>query len=494
MSLSQESSIYSSNASSAESLSSEESDMTLASATTVGPRSPSPCWMGPDYPSQLSGTGAAAAAEAAAIASDEPEAREPVPTISRVGASAAPTVIDVHSDDEDYVPDVECVGGSRVQHWFFTINRAEGIEGEEWQRRMTTDFVTAMHSASPQPAAAVWQLEKRDREHAHVAVKFERKKAFAGAKSWMEAVLRAARTDGPPLCTSPNVQKVGTWGKAANYCQKERTRTAGPWYINQALIEKACGGPRPQAKKSKLGEIIEMIASGELKSEEEVGAFDMVTLCSHPRRIRDALEVAARLGACKRARLHEKKTVVVVTGHTGTGKTRMATTTTPGPYGIAAPKGHAGEKTWFDGIQGMKTWIFEEMSDQTAPNIHTVKLLTDGGAVNLPTKGGHANSAGLKEVWFTSNHAMRDWWPSAASEDRAAIERRITKHYVFPEDMLKAAEWCESRIGELDADDMSGAKATIAFLREEYKRHYPDRIEVQVEAVPEPLWDAAFCV
>jgi hypothetical protein len=89
---------------------------------------------------------------------------------------------------------------------------------------------------------------------------------------------------------------------------------------------------------------------------------------------------------------------------------------------------------WYDGYDGQKFVVFDDVEAGKVPPCEHFKRITDGIPMQVPIKGGFTWF--LPEIiYFTSNHAVKDWWPGIDSKDwKAHINRIWEVVAVFPDD------------------------------------------------------------
>lgn len=115
--------------------------------------------------------------------------------------------------------------------------------------------------------------------------------------------------------------------------------------------------------------------------------------------------------------------VVLITGPTGCGKTRMA-------MEQATYKITGGSMKWFDGYEGEKTILIDEYANQL--NCTELLPLLDGYQLRIPVKGGFTYACWTK-VFITTN--LRELHESALPAHREALARRISRTVnMWPED------------------------------------------------------------
>lgn len=109
--------------------------------------------------------------------------------------------------------------------------------------------------------------------------------------------------------------------------------------------------------------------------------------------------------------------VIVLTGPTGCGKTRMAHQESD-IFDIVC----TGSRLWFDGYEGQKTLLLDEFGRE-AVNFEFLLRLLDGYKMRLEVKGGFTYAEWTK-VYITSNINMCDWY---GNRDISALIRRVSK-------------------------------------------------------------------
>jgi len=117
--------------------------------------------------------------------------------------------------------------------------------------------------------------------------------------------------------------------------------------------------------------------------------------------------------------------VIFRIGTSGAGKTRWMDDTfgLDGWRFVPVPRG---EDWWFDHCDERDVVLFDEVHAGYVPPIGLFKQLTDRYPLTLPRKGGFITWK-PKTIVVTSNSEWWSWWPKMTDNDRAAIERRITR-------------------------------------------------------------------
>ncbi len=117
-------------------------------------------------------------------------------------------------------------------------------------------------------------------------------------------------------------------------------------------------------------------------------------------------------------KLFRKVMVIVHTGKTGTGKTRMAVASSPDDHYMI----QGGNLKWWDGYNDEKTLIIDEYSNQI-PITELLGIL-DGYQLRLPVKGGFTY-ANWETVYITTN--LTTLHPNAKQEHIDALCRRVSE-------------------------------------------------------------------
>lgn len=119
----------------------------------------------------------------------------------------------------------------------------------------------------------------------------------------------------------------------------------------------------------------------------------------------------------KRKKFREVKTIVL-SGETGSGKTRRAMESTDSIYKITGTS-----LDWWDGYEGEETILIDEYNNDV-PITQMLNLL-DGYELRLPVKGSFTY-ANWKKVFITTNLTRDELHPNAKPEHRRALNRRIS--------------------------------------------------------------------
>jgi len=202
----------------------------------------------------------------------------------------------------------------------------------------------------------------------------------------------------------------GTFSQNEKYCSKEGQYTT--------LGEK----PMENGKRRDLLVIKDLIDSGEKLDTLVQEEVHFGTVMQYKR----GLDYYEHVIAKKRrnAEGYKQPLVHIITGSTGSGKSRIAFDK-HGFDKVYIMPDH--KLRWCGTYNGQTAVLFDEVRPGSIMPIETFLRIVDGYPVELECKGGYKMlQAG--EIYFTSNTPFRDWWPAANAEDYAAAERRITTH------------------------------------------------------------------
>ncbi len=197
------------------------------------------------------------------------------------------------------------------------------------------------------------------------------------------------------------------WGDregARDYCKKEeKWNEYGEWI-------------KGQGHRTDLDVMCKRLLDGE--SLRDVATEDPSMYCRYRNGIRDF----AAWGQEKASRRFRRVEVHVVTGETGTNKTRNALYTDGDDgemqgYLLDAPAD--GKALWFDGYDAQETLIIDEFYGGI--KYSTLLRLLDGHQMRLPIKGTHAYARWTKVI-ITSNKRPEDWYTFGMTQ---ALARRI---------------------------------------------------------------------
>lgn len=188
-----------------------------------------------------------------------------------------------------------------------------------------------------------------------------------------------------------HLEVVRDRARAQDYCQKEETRSEGPWEI---------GTSPAQGKRNDLADIQEHLRTGggmHSVVEDHFGTF-----VRYGRGITQAQGIyAAKRGQTYRGR----KMTSVYWGDAGTGKTRKAYEDDPELYCLQKDA----DTVWFDAYEGQKTLLLDDYYGWIKWGFFL--NLLDGHPCRLPRKGSHT-WAEWTRVIITSNQPVEEWYPN----------------------------------------------------------------------------------
>lgn len=276
------------------------------------------------------------------------------------------------------------------------------------------------HSALSSPSAslsasvryAVWQFEKAPdtgRVHIQAYLEFKSPVRIAGVKSLFEM---------PSLHCE---KRRGTPGQAREYCMKEESRQEGedkgPFEFGQF------GGA--QGKRNDLALAAETMRSSGLTGVAENHPTQFIRYHAGFKALEYILSTKGASCALRNV------DVISISGAPGTGKTRFAWDLSNfmnvPAYRLMPPTGR-GSQLWFDGYEGQKMLIIDEMSGNWMPWSFFLNLL-DVYPLQLPAKGTH-HWARFTTIVICTNEEPATWFPySSGGMDRGAVMRRLTSSF-----------------------------------------------------------------
>lgn len=205
-------------------------------------------------------------------------------------------------------------------------------------------------------------------------------------------------------------RRAPTARAARDYCFKEDTRIAGPW---------EWGELQSQGKSTAIADLAAAIDGGERLAAVVRSDPATAARCINVLKLIDATK--------KRTRPTGPRDVVVLTGATGTGKTRRVYTDNDpdSVYSIASY-----QPVWFDGYDGESVLLLDEF-DGTMPLSFLLKI-TDRMEYKCPCpiKGGFVQPDWTK-VYICSNLPISMWYPSETPARLDALMRRVTEHTIL---------------------------------------------------------------
>lgn len=194
----------------------------------------------------------------------------------------------------------------------------------------------------------------------------------------------------------------GSREQAIEYCSKDLSRVAGPWYYGSCA--------RAQGQRNDLLNIADRIKSG-------ADVFNIAEAYpSQYIRYRRGIEALISLQSEKSIPVWRDVAVLVYYGDAGTGKTRMAIEESKDDFFIL----DQGDRVWFDGYRGQTSLIIDDFYGWI--KYGTLLRMLDGHPYRAEVKGGFVRAAWTRVV-LTSNRHPRDWYSQGLTP---ALERRIT--------------------------------------------------------------------
>ncbi len=246
----------------------------------------------------------------------------------------------------------------------------------------------------------------------------------SGRKHWqtyLELRHKKLRISGVQKILECNAHCEVRWGdrdEAREYCKKDgKWKEWGEWI-------------KGQGHRTDLAVIAQRLLDGE--NLRDVATEDPGLYCAYRNGFRDF----AAWGQEKASRKFRQVEVQVVTGDTGTNKTRQALYTKGNDqdmqgYLLDAPG--SGERLWFDGYEGQDTLIIDEFYGGI--KYSTLLRLLDGHQYRCAVKGSHTYARWTKVI-ITSNKSPEDWYSFGMTP---ALARRI--------DTLNGDDYCPVVLG-----------------------------------------------
>lgn len=223
---------------------------------------------------------------------------------------------------------------------------------------------------------------------------------------------------GPDWARAHLVVARGSVEDNKNYCSKDATHVAGPFEF---------GVPLRQGTRSDLNAVAEMVLQG--SSISAVAASDPCAVIKYSRGLQTLSFIASKKASAK----FRNVLVFVFWGVTGTGKTRSSYDVF-GAESIYKLNSSTNSTLWFDGYEGERVLILDDFKGWI--RFHELLTLLDGYPYRAPIKGGHTWAA-WDVVIITSNTPSSAWYHVNLDEE-AALRRRITDEFSFPEEQDEA--------------------------------------------------------
>ncbi len=203
-----------------------------------------------------------------------------------------------------------------------------------------------------------------------------------------------------------------------------------------------------QGARSDLSTIHEMIKNGEsMKTIADTHFGDYV-------RYHRGFEKVLFMVRKESTRTFRKVTTVVYHGETGSGKTRAAVTD-------ECYMMHPDGPEWWDGYEGEKHLVIDEYSNQY--RITRLLGLLDGYQIRLPIKGGFTWAEWTSVIITTNLTLLHE---NAKEAHQLALERRIARHYTFPDDREEVTGNITRHFGIETLDPLQAEPALSPFTKD----------------------------
>lgn len=261
----------------------------------------------------------------------------------------------------------------------------------------------------------------------------------------------------------------GTHKQAVDYCTKDDTRVAGPFFTGTPVLDQ---GESHKLKKYKvLEEIHEMIHKGAMDHEllETVGpavsSYGKEILFmrnSFNRKLSDRKDVGVE--------------VIVLYGDAGSGKSYAAYHTICGGFSVHRINvaGRAKQKLWFDGYTDQRTIMLDDF-DHDSLYYRELLMLLDHYPYQAEVKGGFVWAVWTRVI-ITSNYHPVQWYTCDNSKvnNLEPLKRRIHRIYHVKDWLGKLVDW--------DSNDSTDGDYS-AFTREVAKNE-PEQIVIAEDTIP----------
>lgn len=204
------------------------------------------------------------------------------------------------------------------------------------------------------------------------------------------------------------------------YCTKPETRDPDPHSIE--FGERGRG----QGERTDLNDLRDSFAVGFRE-----GGARAAWEAAYGGHFRAALAYSRGLQAYQRHLSYRTRTeapqVEIHEGSTGTGKTRQAYERFPGLW--RSPPAIRSQAIWWDGYYGQAAALIDEFDGETFPIALMLQVL-DRYPLQLPCKGGFIDWA-PDVIMICTNLPFTHWYGSVPNQQRAALQRRITKYWSY---------------------------------------------------------------
>lgn len=305
---------------------------------------------------------------------------------------------------------------ANARRWTFTLHT--GLLAADWE--LLAEFMDPVEGyldfhTKPRVSGAVWQLEEcptTGQLHFQGYIEYDRNVRLAQAKREASIFFDGAHME----------PARGTRTENVDYCSKDDTRVAGPWYYpSQDFFD----GPG-QGRRSDLKTFADRIKNGE---KLEVVATDMPgTYLQYSRGAKDLANMVM-----KPRFLQEAPIIEVHFGRAGSGKTKymwdQVMELSNGSMSTDFYYLKEGSHKWFDGYKGQACILMDDFGEDGAePGLRLDALLRlwDRYPFQGEIKGGMVEIQASRFI-ITSNFHPRDWYKRLTLDRKRALARRITK-------------------------------------------------------------------
>lgn len=202
----------------------------------------------------------------------------------------------------------------------------------------------------------------------------------------------------------------GTFAQNDNYCSKTTSGT----------LKELGTRPMENGKKRVLLQIKEEIEAGERVSKLQKNDQYFEPILRYERGLRDYERRLRQEKAIDDG--YKPKTVTVLIGSAGSGKTKYVYDQHDGHSVYTMPKN---DGRWFGTYDGQPVVLFDDVGPGDIMPITTFLRITDGYPIEVEVKGGFTPWIPT-HIYITSNRAINEWWPDMTPEHYMAIQRRVS--------------------------------------------------------------------